>query len=68
MLKSLIFSILLQKYYQKLARAKEKIAEYTNKEYVNDIFYNNAAKIITNEEIEIKFKEKISIFDRIRGN
>ncbi len=57
-----------QKYYQKLARAKEKIAEYTNKEYANDIFYNNAAKIITNEEIEIKFKEKISIFDRIRGN
>ncbi len=57
-----------QKYYDKISDAKAKIAKITNKSYCDDIFYNNADKIIKNEEVENSYKEKISIFDRIRGN
>ena len=56
------------RYYHKVVSAKNKIAEYTDKNYAEDIFYNNAAKIITKETIEIKYKERISILERIRGN
>jgi len=57
-----------QNYYKKIAAAKHKIIEFTSKEYADDIFYNNAAKIITDDHIEVKYKEKLSIIDRIRGN
>lgn len=57
-----------QKYYEKIADAKKKIEKYTTKEYTSRIFNDNAAKIITGEEIEVNFKTKISFFDRIRGN
>ena len=57
-----------QDYYAKLDAAKKKIAKMTNKNYASLIFSENAAKIIKDEEVEVEFKEKISIFDRIRGN
>ena len=57
-----------QLYYEKIADAKKKIEKYTSKEYTSSIFIDNASKIITGEEIQVKFKEKISLLDRIRGN
>jgi len=57
-----------QKYYSKIKDAEEKVRQVVGKKYTDDIFFNNAAKIISGEEIKIEFKEKISIFDRIRGN
>jgi len=57
-----------QKYYKKIKDAKRRIISMTDKDYAKRIFEFNAAKIISNEEIEINFKEKLSFFDRIRGN
>lgn len=57
-----------QKYYKKVKEAKDKIISMTSKEYAENIFDGNASKIMTGEEIEIRFKERLSLFDRIRGN
>lgn len=57
-----------QKYYKKVKDAKKRIERMTDKNYANCIFNTNGDKIITGEEIEINFKEKLSILDRIRGN
>ena len=57
-----------QKYYKKIKDAKRRIESMTDKDYANRIFSLNAAKITTDEEIIIDFKEKLSLFDRIRGN
>ena len=57
-----------QKYYKKIKDAKRRIRSMTDRKYTERIFNSNAAKIITDELIEIEFKEKLSFFDRIRGN
>ena len=57
-----------QKYYKKVRDAKERIRSMTDKDYTERIFSKNAAKIISDDKIEVDFKEKLSFFDRIRGN
>ncbi len=57
-----------QKYYKKVKDAKRRVASLTDRKYAARIFTQNAAKIMTDEKIEIDFKEKLSFFDRIRGN
>ena len=57
-----------QKYYKKVRDAKSRVRSMTDKDYTDRIFTKNAAKIITDEKVEIDFKEKLSFFDRIRGN
>lgn len=54
-------------FYEKLADAFHKIEKITSKEYADKIFNQNGLKVIKNEKIESDFKEKISIFKRIRG-
>ncbi len=57
-----------QKYYKKVKDARRRVASMTDKKYAEKIFVSNAEKILTGEDIEINFKEKLSFFDRIRGN
>ena len=57
-----------QKYYKKVADAKKRITFLTDKAYTERIFNSNAAKIMTDDVIEVDFKEKLSFFNRIRGN
>lgn len=54
-------------FYEKLDDVFHKVVKVTSKEYANKIFNENGLKVINNEKIESDFKEKISVFKRIRG-
>ena len=54
-------------FYEKWKDAFHKVEKLTSKEYANKIFNLNGLEIIKNKKIESDFKEKISIFTRIRG-
>lgn len=54
-------------YYKYLCSAKRKIASMVGYDYMQELFFDNALKIIKNEEVVSNYRPKKSIFKR-RGN